>query len=70
MTYQALLTEVTRRPRDEQRALLATLVFEITDEIGLPKPQAYQIAQLAPLPAGDLAFPDDPALAALEAEFE
>jgi hypothetical protein len=69
MTYKELLTEITRRPCDEQLSLLDVLARTTVEEIRPVNPWG-QIVRVWRLPAPDLELPDDPALAALEAQFE
>jgi hypothetical protein len=66
MTYGTLLAEVTRRPRAEQLSLLQAVSFSVRDEICLAEAGML----MGRLPRPELALPDDPALAALEAQFE
>ena len=69
MTYKELLTEITSRPCDEQLSLLNVLARTTAEEAGPVNPWE-QLARVWRLPAQDLPFPDDPALAAFEAQFE
>ena len=66
MSYGTLLAEITRRPLAEQLSLLQAVSFSVRDEIGL----AEAGTQMRRLLQHELALPDDPALAALEAQFE
>ena len=69
MTYKELLTEITRRPCDERLSLLDVLARATTEEAGPVNPWE-QLARVWQLTAQDLPFPEDPALATLEAQFE
>ena len=67
MTYTALIAEIAQHPVDERLALLETVSRTLWAEISSATPGAHPRDEVG---GGDLTFPDDPALAALEAQFE
>ncbi len=69
MTQVQLISEITRWPLDTQLSFVENVTKAVRAEMvsRTPAPQPnWSLLR----PAADLAFPDDPALAALEAEFE
>ena len=69
MTQAQLISEIARWPLDTQRSFLETMTHTVRDELVSTAPAPQPNWSLL-RPADDLAFPDDPALATLEAEFE
>ena len=69
MTQVQLIAEVARWPLDTQRSFLETMSRAVKAKMvstaRMPQPNWSLLRS-----ADELAFPDDPALAALEAEFE
>ena len=69
MTQVQLISEITRWPLDTQMSFVENVTRAVRAELvgTTPAPQPnWSLLR----PTDDLAFPDDPALAALEAEFE
>jgi hypothetical protein len=67
MTQVQLISEITRWPLDTQLSFIETVTKTVRAEMVSRAPQPnWSLLRTA----DDLAFPDDPALAALEAEFE
>jgi hypothetical protein len=69
MTQVQLISEITRWPLDTQLSFLETMTHTVRAEMVSTAPAPQPNWSLL-RPADALAFPEDPALAALEAEFE
>ena len=69
MTQVQMISEVARWPLDTQLSFVENVTRVVRTELVSMTPAPQPNWSLL-RPADDLAFPDDPALAALEAEFE
>ncbi len=67
MTCNALIAEIARHPVDERVSLFEALRCTLSAEFSLA---TFGLAPHRLVASDDVPFPDDPALAALEAQFE
>ena len=67
MTYNARIAEIAQQPVDERLSLFGALRCTLSAEFS---PTTFGLDPHRLVAGDDLPFPDDPALAALEAQFE